>query len=297
MKASVLIATYNQLQYIEKAIESVLSQETEYEYEIIISDDCSTDGTQEILSKFKNNHPDKIKLILNETNQGINTNYFSALKACKGEFIFFCEGDDYWTNNHKIDEYVGQFDNNAKANVLFSRVNYIDVKGNTTGTSRVEKESYNHLDILRHSTIPGLSSVGVRNNFQENLGQWFVQCSTPDSIIYLLASKEDGILLSKNTVDSCYRLGSGLWSNAEKNINDERNLVTLNVLENVFVSDVEQKIIKRRKLNLYYSLAIHFRKTDSSKFKENLNLFNSNFTLSLKNALKRIILYFFQLSK
>lgn len=296
MKASVLIATYNQLQYIEMAIESVLSQETVYEYEIIISDDHSTDGTQEILSKFKSKHPDKIQLILNETNQGINTNYYSALKACTGEFIFFCEGDDYWINNHKIDEYVSQFDNNAKAHVLFSRVNYIDVEGKKTGTSVVERESYTHLDILKHSTIPGLSSVAVRNNFQDNLGQWFVQCSTPDSIIYLLASKKDGILLSKNAIDSCYRLGSGLWSNAEKNINDERNLVTLNVLENVFVSDAEQKIIKRRKLNLYYSLAVHFRKIDSAKFKENSDLFRSNFTFSLKNLSKSIILYFFQLS-
>ncbi|MGB9736101.1 MAG: glycosyltransferase family 2 protein, partial [bacterium] len=92
-KVSVCITTYNHEKFIKEAIDSVLAQETNFNYDIVISDDFSTDKTQEILKKYQQAYPDKIHLMLNKINVGAIKNFNQALKACKGEYIAILDGD------------------------------------------------------------------------------------------------------------------------------------------------------------------------------------------------------------
>jgi len=102
MKLSVGILTYNQAQYIRQCLDSVLMQEGDFDYEIVVGDDASSDGTQEILREYATRYPDKFVLLLGEKNEGISMNYKKVLSACRGEYIALCEGDDYWTDPHKL---------------------------------------------------------------------------------------------------------------------------------------------------------------------------------------------------
>lgn len=102
MNVSVGILTYNQAQYIRQCLDSVLMQEVDFDYEIVVGDDASSDGTQEILREYATRYPDKFVLLLGENNEGISMNYKKVLSACKGEYIALCEGDDYWTDPHKL---------------------------------------------------------------------------------------------------------------------------------------------------------------------------------------------------
>ena len=99
---SVAILSYNQEKYIGQAIESVLNQKTNYKYEILLADDCSSDKTLEIMKKYEKKHPDIIKVLKREKNLGANKNLLDAAKHSKGKYFALLEGDDYWIDENKI---------------------------------------------------------------------------------------------------------------------------------------------------------------------------------------------------
>ena len=106
LDVSVYVITYFHEQYIEQALESVLSQKTHYKYEIVVSDDGSTDRTMEILRKYEKKYPNIIRVYHNEENLGIAKNIYLARCYCRGRYIIPLAGDDYWINNYKIEKQV-----------------------------------------------------------------------------------------------------------------------------------------------------------------------------------------------
>jgi len=103
---SIYVMTYFHEKYIEQALGSILCQITSYTYEIIISDDCSQDRTPEILLRYANDHPEVIRVILNESNLGISKNKYQVLSQCRGRYITGLSGDDYWIDNHSLQKRV-----------------------------------------------------------------------------------------------------------------------------------------------------------------------------------------------
>ena len=101
MLLSVGILTYNQSQYIRQCLDAVLMQEVDFDYEIVIGDDASTDGTIAILEEYED-RVKTVKIIRSEKNEGISMNYKKVLSACTGDYIALCEGDDFWTDPHKL---------------------------------------------------------------------------------------------------------------------------------------------------------------------------------------------------
>lgn len=102
MEVSVIILTYNQERYIAQTIESVLAQKCDFDWEIIIGDDASTDSTPQICKYYADLHPDRIHLIHREKNLGLLRNYYSCLLAARGKFISDIGGDDFWIDDHKL---------------------------------------------------------------------------------------------------------------------------------------------------------------------------------------------------
>jgi glycosyltransferase involved in cell wall biosynthesis len=99
---SVLLITYNHEPYIGQAIEGVLFQETDFSIELVIGEDCSTDRTREIVMKYQKKHSDIIRVITSDQNVGARKNGQRTLQACRGKYIAFCEGDDYWHDPNKL---------------------------------------------------------------------------------------------------------------------------------------------------------------------------------------------------
>jgi glycosyltransferase involved in cell wall biosynthesis len=114
---SIYICAYNHEKYIRRCLDSIISQETDFPYEIIVKDDCSTDGTQGILKEYQSRYPDLIHLIL------LEENYFSKGKASiafqkvlevkQGKYFAICEGDDYWTDNKKLQKQIDILEKNS----------------------------------------------------------------------------------------------------------------------------------------------------------------------------------------
>lgn len=114
MKVSVGVITFNQSKFIQKCLDSIIMQRVEFEYEIVVGDDASTDGTQTILLEYRNKYPNLFVLLLNKKNEGISVNYKNVLTRCTGEYIALCEGDDYWINPLKLQIQVDFLDSHRK---------------------------------------------------------------------------------------------------------------------------------------------------------------------------------------
>lgn len=95
-KVSVCVVTYNHEKYIRQCLQSIVDQKTDFDFEVIVGEDCSTDGTREIVKEFILKHPDIIKPIYHNQNIGPTQNYASVHREARGEYIAHVDGDDYW---------------------------------------------------------------------------------------------------------------------------------------------------------------------------------------------------------
>lgn len=102
VKVSVIMLTYNQENYVAQALDSVLMQKVDFPYEILIGDDCSTDSTCEQLQRYAEQYPDIIRLFPRSENLGPTRNAYELLCAAQGEYLAFCEGDDFWLDEDKL---------------------------------------------------------------------------------------------------------------------------------------------------------------------------------------------------
>jgi hypothetical protein len=106
MKLSVAMITYNHERFIAQAIESVLAQKVNFDYELVIGEDCSTDGTRAVILDFHRRYPSRIVPLLRERNLGGPRNFLGTLAACRGKYLALLEGDDYWICTEKLQRQV-----------------------------------------------------------------------------------------------------------------------------------------------------------------------------------------------
>ena len=117
---SIDMITYNHAPYIARAIEGVLQQRTDFSFQLVIGEDCSTDGTREIVFEYQKKYPDIIRVITSDRNVGTLENALRTGKACGGKYIAFCEGDDYWHHPYKLQKQVDYMESHPECGLVYS---------------------------------------------------------------------------------------------------------------------------------------------------------------------------------
>jgi glycosyltransferase involved in cell wall biosynthesis len=204
--------TYNHGPFIAQAIDSVLAQNTNFDYEIVIGEDCSTDITREICIDYQKKYPDKIKLLLNENNMGMMPNFIQTLNASKGKYIAILEGDDYWIENYKLQKQVDILEAQLEYSMVFTARNVVDKEGNFVRTERCSDTVYTTKDVVE-SFIPETQTIVMR--YYKNLAEFLEKNSkhpSGDRLITYFCSLF-GDILYLDEITSVYRdTGSGVWS-------------------------------------------------------------------------------------
>lgn len=127
---SISCITYNHTPYIRECLDGFLMQKCDFDFEVLIHDDASTDGTQEIIREYQEKYPEIIKPILQKENQwskgvrGINLKF--NFSRAKGKYIALCEGDDYWTDPLKLQKQVDFLEENEDCSLVYHRVQIYD---------------------------------------------------------------------------------------------------------------------------------------------------------------------------
>jgi glycosyltransferase involved in cell wall biosynthesis len=208
-KVSVHMITYNHEKFIAQAIESVLVQKTNFPIELVIGEDCSTDGTRAIVKRYADARPDIIRAFFRERNVGMKENNLEVFAACRGEYIALLEGDDYWTSPHKLQRQVAVLENCSNSAFCF----------HNTSVVFEEDPSQNHLsspsppsevaisDILQRWFIM-TSSIVLRKSYLLPLPPWSVEINNGDYMSQMLLAAR-GSVHYIDEVMSVYRRHTG----------------------------------------------------------------------------------------
>jgi glycosyltransferase involved in cell wall biosynthesis len=126
--ASVQMLSYNHEPYIARAIEGVINQKTDFPFELVIGEDCSTDKTRQIVLEYQEKYPDIINVISSNNNVGMFQNCLRTEKACRGKYIAYCEGDDYWHHPLKLQMQVDYLESHPDYGMVHSNAYHFHVK-------------------------------------------------------------------------------------------------------------------------------------------------------------------------
>jgi len=167
---SVVLRTYGHVPFIAQAIESVLIQKADFPFELVIGEDCSTDGTREIVESYGRRYSEIIRPVLPERNLGHGEMLRQALAATRGELIAYLDGDDYWTSREKLAKQVAFLEANPDCHDCFHDVSLVyDEAGVPTGnvSPRFAEEHFGLEQIVMECFPPAPSMMFRRNIFEE----------------------------------------------------------------------------------------------------------------------------------
>ena len=182
---SVLCVSFNHERYIARALDSFLAQETDFNYEIIIADDCSTDSTLSILRSYESNFPEIIRVLDSAKNLGAMENGRRALSAGRGKYFAICDGDDFFISKNKLKTSYDFMEANDDVSMVFTPALEVnEATGHKKIRNRYSKDEISKIDlnwVLQKGGgfFPTCSSF-YRSSVFNNLPEWFYLHSTGD---------------------------------------------------------------------------------------------------------------------
>ena len=282
---SVCVQTYQQKDYIENCLRSILSQKTDFSFEILIGDDDSNDGTRETCMNFARKYPDKIRLFLHHRENLIEVmgkatssfnafyNYFSA----RGTYIAFCEGDDLWGDPYKLQKQVDFL--RQTSNFVFSYHKYIEIddEGKTQNCFPQivqPQEDIDPYELMKAEVHPLLLTICFRNVLKEVPKEIF-EVLNVDTFFLSLLGEFGGAKFDPDIYPTQYRRHvGGLWSIRNRKMKLLSKIRTYNKLASYYE--------KRKDL----SLSRHYNELVKNQYKMLIirELKNGQLLSSIKNA-------------
>lgn len=253
---SVIMITYGHEKYIEEAIRGVFLQKTNFPFELIISNDKSPDSTDEIVKNIIKYAPENIsvKYIQHPENIGMLPNFISTLKIATGKYIAVCEGDDYWTDENKLQKQIDFLEKNEDFTLTFHNVfirNGETLRADLDYEKRLSsKNVYTINDLSKGNFIHTLSVVF--RNMEIEFPEWYYTSFLGDYPIWLWLSKKGKIKYFPEKM-GVYRENVGVWSGKSQ---EEREFKTMLVLRNL-IPDFE--MLPDVKKNLTYTKNIYIK--------------------------------------
>ena len=211
---SVCMITYGHEKYILQAIESVLAQNTEFDFELVIGEDCSPDGTRAIVQQYADQNPGVVRPLMHESNLGPKGNWIATLEACRGKYIAALEGDDYWTDSNKLSRQVAFLEANPEYILCGHDVDEVDDRGEPIeGPRRIPpiRKDGGRLEIVESNFVPTCSAV-FRRRLPEVWPQWYRDIPVGDYPLWVWLTAHGRIRCFSETMGA-YRIHpEGIWS-------------------------------------------------------------------------------------
>ncbi len=190
---SIFCMVYNHEQFLKLCIEGFIMQKCDFDFEIVIGEDCSKDLSKDLLLEYAKRFPGKFKLLLHEQNIGSIKNQSLVFRNCTGKYIAICEGDDYWTDPFKLKKQVDLLEANDEVSITCHNVDTLDCRTNNIIHIEYFKEDLildeKQIIIAGGKLTPTLSCV-FRSSYLSNTPTWVFNSPVGDiPLIYYLMSK------------------------------------------------------------------------------------------------------------
>lgn len=247
MKLSVVMITYNHGLYLKKAIESILNQNTNFEFELIVSSDASPDNTDSVVESIINEHPkgNFIKYTSHQKNIGVMPNFHYALTQATGQYVALCEGDDYWTNENKLQMQVDFLDKNKGFAICYHAVSIDEnneIKKDTI-TKKVNKVTT--ISDLAKGNYMHTCSVVYRNHLFPEFPDYFSKSPIGDYYLHMLNARHGNIYFFEENMANYRVHNSSYWSSKKQT---EREKIWVTFIKNIlpdFDSKVQKILLKQ----------------------------------------------------
>lgn len=256
MKVSVFVLTYEHGAWIGRALDSALGQEAPFDFELLVADDGSTDGTRETVREYARRHPDRIRTFLPERNLGVAGIWLEAARRCRGEYVAILEGDDYWTSPRKLARQVALLDARPGWVSCFHRATLFHEDGSAPprpATPALDQDVFELDDLLRACFIPFLT-VMFRRDALAGIPEWGFSYPWFDWIFHIFCARQGSIGFLDEDMAS-YRVHSqGNWSARDRVAQLEQDL---SVYERLALELPERRgLIERCVENRHCQLAV-----------------------------------------
>lgn len=308
---SVCITAFNHSQFIDQCLESVLMQQTNFDFEICLGEDHSNDNTREICQAYAHKHPDKIRLFLHNRENVIfvdgkptgRFNFLYNLQNARGKYIALLDGDDYWTDPLKLQKQVDILDNNSACGICFHAIEAVKngLVTRNTSTEPLFKNgntTFTRAELLREGNFIATLSVMIRKAFlPDEMPDVFNKFTVGDFGLYLLAlNKQDFNLIYLSDCMAHYRIHTG-GIHSLKN----KNKIYLNAINDLKLFDAFSKSKFQNEISInieskkYLLLMQYYLENDDIAAKTLIKkepLKNNVFIMHKKYGLKWIIKFF-----
>ena len=280
IKVSVCVVTYNQENYIAECLESLVNQVTNFKYEIIVGEDCSTDSTRAIVQSYVERYPDLIVPLFYKNNIGAVENIKQVYKKAKGKYIAHIDGDDM-ALPEKLQKQFDILEQHAECNVCSHDVARIDAEGvNKKNNWTYPENIYNLFDLYHKLPFFAHSSKMFRNKYNASFWDNLLNENYILDIDVHIANMEDGNIYHINKVLGAYRVNVGVSLNGKK-INPALPLGVIRAFEKgeVIFSNNPDQLIQIKKLYAHAMLQCAY---GYAIFEHNSELFNKYVNLSFR---------------
>ncbi|HEX3035122.1 MAG TPA: glycosyltransferase [Thermodesulfobacteriota bacterium] len=259
MKVSVLIITYNHAKFIAQALDSVLMQKVNFDYEILISEDCSTDSTRDIIIGFQKRYPDRIRLLLSEQNLNSNEVIVRGIQASQGQYIALLDGDDYWTSPYKLQKQVDFLDNNPECAMCFHDVTEFYEDGSREPQNFIfvnQKEIVTLADLLAGNFCYTCSAIFRRGLFGD-FPDWYYLLEMGDYPLHVL-NAQHGKIGYIHEIMGTYRIHSGGYWSTKPKIQQLRESIEAYKYISAHLNYKYDRIIRGTVSKHYYKIAVEY---------------------------------------
>ena len=229
---SIFLLTYNQKQFIAQTINSILMQKANFNFQIVIGEDCSTDGTRSICETFAEKYSNKIKLLpALEKNIGLIANYMRTIKACEGKYIAICDGDDYWIDENKLQKQVSFLEDNPNYSIVYSKLKKLFPDGTfKESIQRKLKQAGDFDDLVFENVIPSVTVLFRNRQNISAVPTWITNFPYGDWPTYLWILKDGGKIYFMDEITAVYRMHIGVSAQVRKSSSNTL-LVNLGILK------------------------------------------------------------------
>jgi len=206
-------------------------QKTNFNFQIVIGEDCSTDGTRSICETFAEKYSNKIKLLpALEKNIGLIANYMRTIKACEGKYIAICDGDDYWIDENKLQKQVSFLEDNPNYSIVYSKLKKLFPDGTfKESIQRKLKQAGDFDDLVFENVIPSVTVLFRNRQNISAVPTWITNFPYGDWPTYLWILKDGGKIHFMDEITAVYRMHIGVSAQVRKSSSNTL-LVNLGIL-------------------------------------------------------------------
>jgi len=223
---SIIVTSYNQADTLPQTLDSILAQQCNVPFEIIVGDDCSTDNTLEVCERYRTIYPEIVRPLHHATNGGVAANFVLSIKEAKGKFIALCAADDYWQNTKKLQMQMDYLDANPDCGFIYTDYDKLHVVTSKVTPSYLSNSGtaiYEGINLIKTVFGGSFPALTLTVMFRKELFDKYIPVNDYINQRFTLEDWPTWVIFSKYTRIAYLPVSTGTYRYGHESISNPRS--------------------------------------------------------------------------